>query len=117
MKNEKNGRLEKTVFFLSAGCIIVIVGLLLLLPEESKIIVDRLMSVFTHKLGFLYILTYIILVVFLVWLTCGRYGKTVLGEPGEKPEYDNFSWMAMMFCTGIASSLMIFSFLEPIYYR
>lgn len=116
MKNEKNGRLEKTVFFLSAGCIIVIVGLLLLLPEESKIIVDKLMSVFTHKLGFLYILTYIILVVFLVWLTCGRYGKTVLGEPGEKPEYDNFSWMAMMFCTGIASSLMIFSFLEPIYY-
>lgn len=116
MKNEKKGSLEKTVFFLSIGCIVIITGLLLLFPEESKMIVDQLMFIFTHKLGFLYILMYVILVVFLVCLTFSKYGKIVLGDPDEKPEYDNFSWMAMMFCTGIASSLMIFSFIEPIYY-
>ncbi len=116
MDNKKKNSLEKTIFFLSAGCIIVIVGLLLLFPEESKIAVDRLMFLFTHKFGFLYILMYVILVVFLVCLTFSKYGKVVLGDPDEKPEYDNFSWMAMMFCTGIASSLMIFSFIEPIYY-
>jgi len=116
MENKKKNSLEKTIFFLSAGCIIVIVGLLLLFPEESKIAVDRLMFLFTHKFGFLYILMYVILVVFLVCLTFSKYGKVVLGDPDEKPEYDNFSWMAMMFCTGIASSLMIFSFIEPIYY-
>ncbi len=116
MDNKKKDSLEKTIFFLSAGCIIVIVGLLLLFPEESKIAVDRLMFLFTHKFGFLYILMYVILVVFLVCLTFSKYGKVVLGDPDEKPEYDNFSWMAMMFCTGIASSLMIFSFIEPIYY-
>ena len=116
MKNKKKGSLEKTVFFLSAGCIIVIIGLLLLFPEESKKIVERLMFIFTHELGFLYILMYVILIVFLACLTFSKYGKIVLGDPGEKPEYDNFSWMAMMFCTGIASSLMIFSFIEPIYY-
>jgi len=116
MKNKKKGSLEKTVFFLSAGCIIVIIGLLLLFPEESKKIVERLMFIFTHELGFLYILMYVILIVFLACLTFSKYGKIVLGDPGEKPEYDNFSWMAMMLCTGIASSLMIFSFIEPIYY-
>ncbi len=116
MKNEKKGSLEKTVFFLSIGCIVIITGLLLLFPEEGKIIVDQLMFIFTHKLGFFYILMYVILVVFLVCLTFSKYGKIVLGDPDEKPEYENFSWMAMMFCTGIASSLMIFSFIEPIYY-
>ncbi len=117
MENKKKGgSLEKTIFFLSVGCIIVIIGLLLLFPEASKTAVDRLMYIFTHKLGFLYILMYVILVIFLMCLTFSKYGKVVLGDPDEKPEYDNFSWMAMMFCTGIASSLMIFSFIEPIYY-
>src|SRR5699024_187022 len=55
-------------------------------------------------------------VAFLIWLSFSRYGKIVLGAEGEKPEYNDFSWMSMMFCTGIASSLMIFSFIEPIYY-
>ena len=61
-------------------------------------------------------MSYVLLVVFLIWLVFSRYGKVVLGKSDEKPEYDDFSWMAMMFCTGIASGLMIFSFVEPIYY-
>lgn len=108
--------LEKGVFFLSAGVVILITLLLLIYPDESRVIVSNLMSFLTNDLGFLYIITYVVVVIFLLWLSFGRYGKIVLGKQDEKPEYSDFSWMAMMFCTGIASALMIFSFIEPIYY-
>lgn len=108
--------LDKSVFFVSVTTIILVTVILFIFPEQSKAAVDRLMHFMTYRLGFLYIMTYVLLVVFLIWLVFSRYGKVVLGKSDEKPEYDDFSWMAMMFCTGIASGLMIFSFVEPIYY-
>ena len=108
--------LDSGVFFTSAIVIIAVTILLFVYPEQSKIIVDQLMFFMTHKLGFLYILIYLVVVGFQIWLAAGKYGNVVLGDPGEKPEYNDFNWMAMMFCTGIASALMIFSFVEPIYY-
>ena len=115
MKKEFD-KLEKLVFFLSASVVLLVIILLLMFPEVSKSAVSSLMSFMTTKLGFLYILAYVVIVVFLIWLCFGRYGKVVLGAPDEEPEYSDFSWMAMMFCTGIASALMMFSFVEPIYY-
>lgn len=108
--------LEKPVFFVSVAVIAAILLVLLAAPEQCAAAVNALLSTMTHEWGFLYIATHLVLIVFLAWLAFGRFGKVVLGRPGEKPEYDDFSWMSMMFCTGIASSLMIFSFLEPIYY-
>jgi len=116
MIREQINKLDKAVFFLSTGVVILITVLLLVYPDASRILVSNLMAFMTYKLGFLYIITYIVIVVFLIWLSFGRFGKVVLGKPGEKPEYSDFSWMAMMFCTGIACGLMIFSFIEPIYY-
>lgn len=108
--------LEKPVFFVSITAIAAILLVLLAAPGQCAAAVNALLKTMTHEWGFLYIATHLVLVVFLIWLAFGRFGKVVLGDPDEKPEYNDFSWMAMMFCTGIASSLMIFSFLEPIYY-
>ncbi|MEM7489178.1 MAG: BCCT family transporter [Pseudomonadota bacterium] len=41
-------------------------------------------------------------------------GKRVLGGPGEKPEFANFSWFAMMFGAGLGVGLMTFATAEPV---
>ncbi len=41
-------------------------------------------------------------------------GKRVMGVPGEKPEFSNFSWFSMMFGAGLGVGLMVFATAEPI---
>jgi choline-glycine betaine transporter len=41
-------------------------------------------------------------------------GKRVMGAPGEKPEFSNFSWFSMMFGAGLGVGLMVFATAEPL---
>ena len=40
-------------------------------------------------------------------------GKRLLGGPGTKPEFSNFSWFSMMFGAGLGVGLMVFASAEP----
>lgn len=41
-------------------------------------------------------------------------GKRLLGAPGQKPEFSNFSWFSMMFGAGLGVGLMTFATAEPL---
>lgn len=41
-------------------------------------------------------------------------GRRIMGTPGEKPEFSNFSWFSMMFGAGLGVGLMVFATAEPI---
>jgi len=41
-------------------------------------------------------------------------GKRILGTPGVKPEFSNFSWFAMMFGAGLGVGLMVYATAEPL---
>lgn len=41
-------------------------------------------------------------------------GKRVLGQPGQAPEFSNFSWFSMMFGAGLGVGLMTFATAEPL---
>jgi choline-glycine betaine transporter len=40
-------------------------------------------------------------------------GRRIMGVPGEKPEFSNFSWFSMMFGAGLGVGLMVFATAEP----
>ncbi len=46
-----------------------------------------------------------------LWPTAGRLN---LGQPGEKPEFSNFSWFSMMFGAGIGVGMLTWAVAEPI---
>ena len=75
--------LDKSVFFVSVTTIILVTVILFIFPEQSKAAVDRLMHFMTYRLGFLYIMSYVLLVVFLIWLVFSQYGKVVLGKSDD----------------------------------
>ncbi len=43
-----------------------------------------------------------------------RTGARVMGTPGQKPEFSNFSWFSMMFGAGLGVGLMVFATAEPL---
>ena len=41
-------------------------------------------------------------------------GRRLLGRPGEKPEFSDFSWFSMMFGAGLGVGLMVYATAEPL---
>jgi len=64
----------------------------------------------------LYIGTQDVWCVFLIFLACSRFGSMRLGNPDEKPQFDDFSWFCMLFTCGVAVGLFVFGVAEPLYY-
>ena len=46
-----------------------------------------------------------------IWPTAGRL---LLGQPGERPEFSNFSWFSMMFGAGIGVGMLTWAVAEPV---
>jgi len=85
-------------------------------PEAGGKVVNVIMAWITGKFGWLYLIFGLASFLLLIWLAAGRYGHVKLGGPDDKPEFSKFTWIAMLFCAGIGSSLIYWSIIEPIYY-
>ncbi|MEE9230101.1 MAG: BCCT family transporter [Acidobacteriota bacterium] len=89
---------------------------LALYPESSSEMIGRLLAAVTSRFGWLFLLFGITSLVFLLWLALGRYGNIRLGARGDRPEFSNVSWVAMMFCAGIGIAIVNWAFVEPLYF-
>src|SRR5699024_8219898 len=49
-----------------------------------------------------------------IWVAFSKYGNLRLGKEGDRPEYSNVSWFAMLFAGGIGTVLMFWGVAEPI---
>ena len=61
-----------------------------------------------------YIIIVGIFIFFLIAVAVLPSGRKVMGLPGEKPEFSNFSWFSMMFGAGLGVGLMVFATAEPL---
>lgn len=64
--------------------------------------------------GWAYILFTTIFVVFVLGLAMSKFGTIRLGRADEEPEFNTFSWIAMMFAAGMGIGLMFFGASEPL---
>lgn len=71
-------------------------------------------SFVVNDLGWAYILFTTIFVVFVLWLALSKFGSIRLGRVNEEPEFNTFSWIAMMFAAGMGIGLMFFGASEPL---
>ena len=72
-------------------------------------------SVFSAKFGSLYMWFTLIMCLLCVYFACSRYGDVKFGEPDEKPQYTLRSWVAMIFCSGVAGACMFWAIVEPLW--
>ena len=66
------------------------------------------------KLRFFYLLFGLLIVLFALSLVFLPFSKKKLGE--SKPEYSYFSWIALLYSTGMGSGLLLRAVQEPMYY-
>lgn len=104
-------------FIFSAGAlgILAVCLPLILFPEWGKTALTSAFEAVTHGLGAVYIVTAGAVLLFLLYLAFGRFGKVVLGD-GSAPDYGDFSWTSMLFCGGIGTSVLYWGTVEWAYY-
>lgn len=107
---------EKKIFIPAFLVLVLILIPIYLIPEKVNQIISVLFSVCTGEFGWLFLITCLASFVFLFWVSFGKYGSIKLGDPDEKPQYRDLSWIAMLFTAGVGTSIIILGFLEPIYY-
>ncbi|WPX88193.1 BCCT family transporter [Pseudomonas asiatica] len=117
MSKLKDGAsLDGRVFWPSIAVILGVTIPLIVFPEAGNAVINQMFAFATGKFGWLYLVSGLMTVVFLLWMAFGRYGNIRLGRKSDVPEFSYFSWVAMIFCGGIGIAIVNWAWVEPIYY-
>ncbi len=111
-----NRPFDPFVFWVSASVTVLFILWSVIFPENMTNAINAVFSWTTTQWAWLYLLTVFILVGGCFLLMGNRYGNMKLGLPGDKPEFSNFSWFAMLFGSAIAAGIVFWGPAEPAYH-
>jgi choline/carnitine/betaine transport len=99
----------------------ILLGLLIvwavIFPNNSTTILGSLNTFLLNHFSTWYILCVaFFLILALILAVVPRYGRLILGDTGDKPEFSNFSWFSMIFGAGIGVGMLTFATAEPMYH-
>lgn len=109
-------RVSKPVFITST---LLIVGFIIfgaLFTETAGALFSFLQNFITDKFGWLFILLVNAALALCIYLAMSRYGDIRLGNQTERPQYNLFSWIGMLFSAGIGIGLVYWGTAEPLYH-
>ncbi len=112
----KNSKIDPYIFWPSLLIILSMCITSIIWPAATGKTVNATMDWIVDNFGWAYLVVGLAMAALLFWLAMGRYGNVKFGGPTEKPEFSTFTWISMLFCAGIGSSLVYWSIIEPIYY-
>ena len=114
--NNEEPRIDWFIFLVGTMLLFMVVIPIVIAPEWSDALIDRAFKYVTREFGVWYVCIACFIFIFLVWVGASPKGRIVLGPDDCKPSYSNFSWIAMLFCTGIGASLIYWGAAEWTFY-
>ncbi|WP_348762480.1 ABC transporter permease subunit [uncultured Salinisphaera sp.] len=107
-------RLNPIVFYGSAITIIVFSLWTMIFTDQAQSVIALVQGWISNTFGWYYFLTVLIYLVFVLFVAVSRFGKIRLGPEQSRPEFNLFSWAAMLFSAGIGIGVIFFGIAEPI---
>ena len=106
--------LDKVVFAIAAAVVVAFVLWGALAPKGMGEVTTDALTWLEKSFGWLFVLTTAAFVVFSAYLALSRYGNIKLGPDDSEPEFSTFSWVSMMFATGMGIGLIFWGVAEPL---
>ena len=116
MNDSNESQIDWFIFVVGTALLVAVVVPIVVAPEWSFGVINAARKFVTNEFGVYYVWAACLIFVFLVWLSISRFGGIVLGPEGMAAQYSKFSWAAMLFCTGIGSSLIYWGAAEWAFY-
>ena len=112
LEKAEKGRIDWLITLVPFIIIMGVAAFLFIFPEQSNDVIGQVRFFFGDTLGSYYLILGIVVLAVAVFLSFSKYGNIVLGDPGEKPKYNFFTWGSMMFTCGLAADILFYSFAE-----
>ena len=106
--------IHPVIFLISAAVILMFVVLGALLPEQLGQVTGDVQNWITTQLGWVYIMSVTVFLLFVLWLFISPYGHIKLGKDDDEPEYSKITWFAMLFSAGMGIGLLFYGVAEPV---
>jgi glycine betaine transporter len=113
-KSHRSLPLDKAVFGVAAAVVLAFVLWGALTPDGMGKVTTKTLSWVENSFGWLFVLTTAAFVIFSAYLALSRYGNIKLGPDDSEPEFSTFSWVSMMFATGMGIGLIFWGVAEPL---
>ena len=104
------------VSWATAACTLAFIAFTLCLPEEAAAFFTRANGFFNTHFNWVFVLVINVMLGFVLWLSCSKYGRIRLGGDRAKPEFGDVAWYSMIFSAGIGIGIFFYGVAEPIYH-
>ena len=111
MDNKKKGN---SVFYISLTLIAIMAIWSVAFNKSFTTVSNAAFQFLTNDFGWLYLLSMIVFLVFIVYAAFSKYGNIRLGEDDSKPEYSNMTWFGLLFGCGMGVGLVFWGVAEPL---
>jgi len=112
---KSNNTDQITVFSILLAIVVITLPMAIYPIETGELIRDIYQNI-VDLLGPTYMIFGILTVLFILYIAFSKYGNFRLGGKDTAPEYSNFSWACMLFCSGIGGGILYWSIVEWAYY-
>ncbi|WP_082835293.1 choline BCCT transporter BetT [Brachybacterium sp. sponge] len=103
------------VVFLTSSAIILAFSLwTILAPQMAADTMLQVVTWISANLGWFYVLTVTLVILFVLWVALSKEGGVRLGPDHSRPEYNLFTWVAMLFAAGVGIDMLFYSVTGPI---
>jgi glycine betaine transporter len=106
--------IDTVVFGVAAALAVAFVVVGAVWNEQMAETTTDVLTWVTGNFGWLFVLTSAGFVLFSAYLAISRFGNIRLGPDDSEPEFSTFSWVSMMFATGMGIGLMFWGVAEPL---
>lgn len=100
------------------GVVVAAIGVLVMMtrPDQSYEIMSGINDYLWAKLAWAYLILVFGLVVFVIYLILGPWGRVKLGDENTDPEFSFPAYFAMLYSAGIAAGIVFYGPAESIYH-
>lgn len=104
---------SNVVFIISSVFILLCVLVGIIVPNAFENISSSIFSLTTEFFGWFYLVSVLIIAIFLIGLAFSKYGRIRIGGKNARPEFKFFTWIAMLFSAGLGIGLVFWGVAEP----
>lgn len=105
---------NKPVFIWSVALTLAFVIAGVVAPEGSAAVFSGAQSWIVTELGWVYLLSVAVFLIFMLYLGFSSHGKIKLGPNHSEPDYSYGAWFSMLFAAGMGIGLVFFGVAEPV---
>ncbi len=105
---------NKAVSLISKILVVAFVLFCAIFSDRAAQIFSQLSNILLSNMKWFILLSITGICFFLIFIMFSKYGNIKLGKDSDKPQYSNFSWLAMLFSCAMGVGLVFWGVAEPI---